>query len=165
MLALVTVAMLAEHRERLQRRRTLTALAVPSLRGAHDGRRVEAAAEQRADGPIRAQPAGDGGAKERREALAALVGGQVRGRRGVERPVNLVGVTQGYQEIRRLLVLRGRYFDSTDMEKRDKVCLITKQLATRLFGPENAIGRSVRMGRESPSGCTRRQTAPRGETR
>src|SRR2546430_192451 len=66
--------------------------------------------------------------------------------RGVERPVNLVGVTQGYQEIRRLLVLRGRYFDATDMEKRDKVCLITKQLATRLFGPENAIGRSVRMG-------------------
>ena len=66
--------------------------------------------------------------------------------RGVERPVNLVGVTQGYQEIRRLLVLRGRYFDVTDMEKRDKVCLITKQLATRLFGPENAIGRSVRMG-------------------
>jgi len=66
--------------------------------------------------------------------------------RGVERPVNLVGVTQGYQEIRRLLVLRGRYFDSTDMETRDKVCLITKQLATRLFGPESAIGRSVRMG-------------------
>ena len=66
--------------------------------------------------------------------------------RGIERPVNLVGVTQGYQEIRRLLVLRGRYFDSTDMETRDKVCLITKQLATRLFGPESAIGRSVRMG-------------------
>jgi putative ABC transport system permease protein len=65
---------------------------------------------------------------------------------GVERPVNLVGVTQGYQEIRRLLVLRGRYFDVTDMETRDKVCLITKQLATRLFGAENAIGRSVRMG-------------------
>ena len=65
---------------------------------------------------------------------------------GVERSVNLIGVTQGYQEIRRLLILRGRYFDSTDMEKRDKVCLITKQLAGRLFGPENAIGRSVRMG-------------------
>jgi putative ABC transport system permease protein len=65
---------------------------------------------------------------------------------GVERPVNLVGVTQGYQEIRRLLVLRGRYFDATDMETRGKVCLITKQLAARLFGPENAIGRTVRMG-------------------
>jgi putative ABC transport system permease protein len=65
---------------------------------------------------------------------------------GVERSANLIGVTQGYQEIRRLLILRGRYFDSTDMEKRDKVCLITKQLAGRLFGPENSIGRNVRMG-------------------
>src|SRR5712664_620367 len=65
---------------------------------------------------------------------------------GVERPVNLVGVTQGYQEIRRLLVLRGRYFDATDMETRDKVCLITKQLAAKLFGQENPIGRTVRMG-------------------
>jgi len=60
--------------------------------------------------------------------------------------VNLIGVTQGYQEIRHLLVLRGRYFDGTDMETRDKVCLITKQLAARLFGQENPIGRAVRMG-------------------
>ena len=33
---------------------------------------------------------------------------------GVERPVHLVGVTDGYQAIRRLLILRGRYFDSGD---------------------------------------------------
>jgi len=65
---------------------------------------------------------------------------------GVQRPVNLIGVTQGYQEIRRLLVLRGRYFDSTDMETRDKVCLITKQLAAKLFAQENPVGRNVRMG-------------------
>jgi len=65
---------------------------------------------------------------------------------GVERSVNLIGVTEGYQEIRRLLILRGRYFDSADMERRDKVCLITKQLAARLFGQENPLGRSVRMG-------------------
>src|SRR5215831_10629658 len=66
--------------------------------------------------------------------------------KGVERSVNLIGVTQGYQEIRRLLILRGRYFDSTDMERRDKVCLITRQLAARLFGQENPLGRTVRMG-------------------
>jgi len=66
--------------------------------------------------------------------------------KGVERSVNLIGVTQGYQEIRRLLILRGRYFDSTDMERRDKVCLITRQLAVRLFGQENPLGRTVRMG-------------------
>src|SRR5215469_5542315 len=37
---------------------------------------------------------------------------------GAEKPVNLVGVTEGYQTIRRLLILRGRYFDDTDMETR-----------------------------------------------
>ena len=65
---------------------------------------------------------------------------------GVERPVHLVGVTEGYQEIRRLLILRGRYFDSGDMEMRSKVCLITTQLSDRIFGQENPIGRSLRMG-------------------
>ena len=65
---------------------------------------------------------------------------------GVERPVNLVGVTEGYQVIRRLLVLRGRYLDAADMEMRSKVCLITTQLADRIFGQENPIGRSMRMG-------------------
>ena len=66
--------------------------------------------------------------------------------KGVERSVTLLGVTEGYQEIRRLIILRGRYFDSTDMERRDKVCLITRRLAARLFGQENPLGRTVRMG-------------------
>src|SRR5437016_8474728 len=35
-------------------------------------------------------------------------------------PVNLIGVTEGYQAIRRLVILRGRYFDSVDMEMRSK---------------------------------------------
>lgn len=65
---------------------------------------------------------------------------------GVERPVHLVGVTEGYQAIRRLLILRGRYFDAADMEMRSKVCLITTQLAERIFGQENPIGRPMRMG-------------------
>jgi len=65
---------------------------------------------------------------------------------GVDRAVNLVGVTDGYQTIRRLLIIRGRYFDSGDMEMRSKVCLITTQLAERIFGQENPIGRPIRMG-------------------
>jgi putative ABC transport system permease protein len=55
-------------------------------------------------------------------------------------------VTEGYQAIRRLLVLRGRYLDAGDMELRSKVCLITPQLADRIFGQENPIGRPMRMG-------------------
>jgi putative ABC transport system permease protein len=65
---------------------------------------------------------------------------------GVERPINLVGVTEGYQTIRRLLVLRGRYFDAGDMEMRSKVCLITTQLADRIFGQENPVGKLMRAG-------------------
>jgi len=49
----------------------------------------------------------------------------------------MVGVTEGYQTIRRLLILRGRYFDAADMEMRSKVCLITTQLADRIYGQEN----------------------------
>jgi len=65
---------------------------------------------------------------------------------GVDRAVNLVGVTDGYQTIRRLLIVRGRYFDAADMEMRSKVCLITTELAERIFGQENPVGRSIRMG-------------------
>jgi putative ABC transport system permease protein len=75
-----------------------------------------------------------------RELAMAVVAG------GVERPVNLIGVTEGYQEIRRLLVLRGRYFDAADMEMRSKVCLITAQLSDHIFGLENPVGRTIRMG-------------------
>ena len=62
------------------------------------------------------------------------------------RPVRLIGVTEGYQKIRRLIVLRGRYFDPGDMDGRSKVCLITKDLADRVFGLDNAIGLPLRMG-------------------
>jgi putative ABC transport system permease protein len=65
---------------------------------------------------------------------------------GVERPVNLVGVTEGYQPIRRLVVLRGRFLDAGDMEMRSKVCLITAQLADKIFGQDNPVGRQIRMG-------------------
>ena len=63
-----------------------------------------------------------------------------------DRAVNLVGVTEGYQTIRRLLIVRGRYFDAGDMEMRSKVCLITTQLAEKIFGQENPIGGPIRIG-------------------
>jgi putative ABC transport system permease protein len=71
--------------------------------------------------------------------MAVVVGGRTR-------PVRLIGVTDGYQQIRRLIILRGRYFDFEDMESRSKVCLITKDLADRVFGVENPVGRQLHMG-------------------
>jgi putative ABC transport system permease protein len=72
-------------------------------------------------------------------AMAVVVGGRTR-------PVRLIGVTDGYQQIRRLIILRGRYFDFADMESRSKVCLITKDLADRVFGVENPVGQQLHMG-------------------
>ena len=65
---------------------------------------------------------------------------------GLTRPVRLIGVTDGYQKIRRLIILRGRYFDAADMEARSKVCLITKDLADKVYGVENPVGKELRMG-------------------
>jgi putative ABC transport system permease protein len=65
---------------------------------------------------------------------------------GAELPVTLVGVTAGYQEIRRLIVLRGRYLDEGDLESRSKVCILTEDLAKRLFPSDDPIGRTIRVG-------------------
>lgn len=65
---------------------------------------------------------------------------------GQSRPVRLIGISENYQRIRKLIMIRGRYFDSGDRETGAKVCLITKDLADRVFGVENPIGRAIRMG-------------------
>ncbi len=65
---------------------------------------------------------------------------------GQARPVRLIGVTDNYQKIRKLIMMRGRYFDSGDRITGAKVCLVTKDLADRVFTVENPVGRSIRMG-------------------
>jgi putative ABC transport system permease protein len=65
---------------------------------------------------------------------------------GVERPITLVGVTEGFQAIRNLIILRGRFFDSDDMQARSKVCLITKDLADKVFPYEDAVGKNIKVG-------------------
>jgi len=65
---------------------------------------------------------------------------------GVSRPVSLVGVTEGFQTIRRFLIIRGRYFDEDDMNSRSKVCLITRELAELAFPDEDPLGKDIRLG-------------------
>ena len=67
---------------------------------------------------------------------------------GREYPVNLVGVTEGFQEIRNLVIVRGRYFDSDDMRLTDKVCLLTKELAalSSVSRGQSRLGRDIRIG-------------------
>src|SRR5207247_11115130 len=48
--------------------------------------------------------------------------------------------------IRGLVVWRGRYRDAGAIQMRSKVCLITVQLADKIFGQDNPVGKSMRMG-------------------
>jgi len=65
---------------------------------------------------------------------------------GAVHPISLVGVTDGFQTIRNLLVLRGRYFDKDDLESRGKVCLLTQELAASAYPSEDAVGKEIHVG-------------------
>lgn len=67
----------------------------------------------------------------------------------VERPVTLVGVTQGFQQIRNLVIVSGRYFDPDDVSSRSKVCLLTPQLAAAVFPHDDPVGKQIRIGEGS----------------
>jgi putative ABC transport system permease protein len=63
---------------------------------------------------------------------------------GKERPVALIGVTIGYQAIRNLLILKGRFFDSIDMQTNAKAALLSQGLANQF--QRDMIGRVIRVG-------------------
>src|SRR5580704_690131 len=65
---------------------------------------------------------------------------------GQEHPVYLVGVTAGFQKIRNLLVLQGRYLDQDDLRTQSKVCLLTPALANLLFPSESPLGKDIGIG-------------------
>ena len=61
-------------------------------------------------------------------------------------PVSLVGVTQEFQQIRKLLILRGRYFDDADFSTVSKVCLVSEHLAQIALPGGNPVGQSIHVG-------------------
>src|SRR5271156_6605920 len=65
---------------------------------------------------------------------------------GKEHPIYLVGVTAGFQKIRNLLVLQGRYLDQDDLKTQSKVCLLTPELADLLFPCESPLGKDIGIG-------------------
>lgn len=61
-------------------------------------------------------------------------------------PVAMIGVTQGFQQIRRLIVTQGRYFDDVDFTMVSKVCVISEQLAQTAFPGQDPIGQNIHVG-------------------
>ncbi len=65
---------------------------------------------------------------------------------GKERDVLLMGVSDEYQQVRNLLVLAGRFLDKDDVQGRNKVAVITYQLANELYGsPAAAVGHTIKL--------------------
>jgi len=65
---------------------------------------------------------------------------------GAARPVSLVGVTQGFQQIRNFLIVSGRYFDDGDFTSSSKVCLLTEHMAKVAFPYDDPVGRNIHVG-------------------
>jgi putative ABC transport system permease protein len=65
---------------------------------------------------------------------------------GREHPIILVGVTDGYQKIRNLIILQGRYLDPDDLRTQSKVCLLSEYLTKLLFPSESPVGRDIAIG-------------------
>jgi putative ABC transport system permease protein len=65
---------------------------------------------------------------------------------GTTHPINLVGVTEGFGTVRRLVAVQGRYFDQDDMMSRSKVCVITEQIASTMFPYDSPLGKDLAIG-------------------
>jgi putative ABC transport system permease protein len=65
---------------------------------------------------------------------------------GKQRDILVLGVDPEYQRVRNLIVLAGRFFDPEDTAGRNKVGVITNQLAEKLFGtPREAVGQIIKL--------------------
>jgi putative ABC transport system permease protein len=65
---------------------------------------------------------------------------------GGERGVTLIGVTDGFQRIRHLVISRGRYFGPDELASGAKVTLLTENLADLMFPEQDPIGAIARVG-------------------
>jgi len=59
----------------------------------------------------------------------------------------IAGVTLPYYQVRRFTIARGANWTESDELLKTKVCVIGQTVATNLFGTEDPIGRTIRVGR------------------
>ncbi len=59
----------------------------------------------------------------------------------------IIGVTLPYYDIRRWTIARGEKWTETDELLKTKVCVVGKTVALKLFGTEDPVGRTIRIGR------------------
>jgi putative ABC transport system permease protein len=65
---------------------------------------------------------------------------------GKDQDVQVIGADEFYKPVRNMVVLAGRFLDSSDVALRQKVCLLTEKLAQRLYGGQSgALGNVIKL--------------------
>jgi putative ABC transport system permease protein len=63
-----------------------------------------------------------------------------------QKDVKVLGVGTGYESVRSLIVLAGRFFDEQDVQQRSKVVLLNFKLAQTLYGGQDqAVGQDIKI--------------------
>jgi putative ABC transport system permease protein len=62
---------------------------------------------------------------------------------GEERTTRLVGVEPEYQQVRVVRAARGRFVEARDLEEWRAVCVLGEEIAAKLFGTADPLGRDV----------------------
>jgi len=63
-----------------------------------------------------------------------------------EQDVAVIGADDQYPSVRNLVLLAGRFLDSSDVQLREKVVLLTEKLANRLYGSQSAAaGQTIKL--------------------
>jgi putative ABC transport system permease protein len=60
-------------------------------------------------------------------------------------PIAMIGVTEEFQDIRQLLILRGRYFDDDNFNSVSKVCVVSQHLAQQALDG-SPVGKTLHIG-------------------
>ncbi|MFO7941406.1 MAG: ABC transporter permease [Bacillota bacterium] len=83
-------------------------------------------------------------------AAAQLDAGRVSTKWGANTTeARIQGVDSGYEEITRLQLARGRFFDVTEVERRSRVAVIGPDILEDLFAGRDAIGETLRISGQS----------------
>jgi len=60
--------------------------------------------------------------------------------------IQIVGTTEGFPSVRDMVLKEGRYFNTTDLDRKQKVTVLGAALAEELFGDTSAVGQVVAVG-------------------
>jgi len=60
--------------------------------------------------------------------------------------VSILGTTPDFPQVRGITVADGRYFNQTDLDRKQKVAVLGSSLATELFGSTSPVGQLVSVG-------------------